>query len=274
MKEKRKAHNSVNIQQRETKVLFQTYIFGANKRGISFNLTLPFFQNMILQPCTYCGNLAGNKKTTIKGIFKYNGIDRWDNKIGYEEDNCLPCCGKCNKMKGASTDGSDFIEHIKKIIDKHSIDFNMTEKKLHKYNLRLEAIKQNSPDEETKVAAILIDPKTGAVNAEGYNGFVRGAPDHILPKTRPDKYPYMIHAEANVIYNSVRSGVGTDGKILFCSLSPCLNCCRFLYQCGIKTIYFKEKYRDFDNQLNALDIDLSVIPYYQYYKLTLSPQGE
>jgi uncharacterized protein YuzB (UPF0349 family) len=38
------------------------------------------------------------------------GIDRWDNSIGYEEFNCLPCCGVCNRMKSARV-ASEFIEH-------------------------------------------------------------------------------------------------------------------------------------------------------------------
>ena len=27
------------------------------------------------------------------------GIDRKDNNKGYTNDNCVPCCGFCNKMK-------------------------------------------------------------------------------------------------------------------------------------------------------------------------------
>ena len=52
--------------------------------------------------------------------YKYNGIDRVDNKIGYELDNCVSCCIKCNKAK--SYFGQDeFLNHIKKIY-KHSIE--------------------------------------------------------------------------------------------------------------------------------------------------------
>ena len=55
------------------------------------------------KPCYYCGS-------EIETV----GIDRVDNKIGYEFDNCVPCCGLCNKMKN-SYNSKKFVEHCKKI---------------------------------------------------------------------------------------------------------------------------------------------------------------
>lgn len=152
------------------------------------------------------------------------------------------------------------------------LDFN----KLSKYKKRLDAIKVNSHDLETQVAAIIIHPITGAVVAEGYNGFIRGADDDSLPKTRPEKYPYMIHAEANAIYNAVTSGVNTYGKTLFCTLSPCVNCLRMLWQTGIDTIYFVDKYRDFEKNIDMKDLEVNVeeITFKEstFYKATIKPR--
>lgn len=131
-------------------------------------------------------------------------------------------------------------------------------KKLDNYYKQAVTIADMSPDEQTKVGALLINGKTGAVLGSGYNGFIRGACDHKLPKTRPDKYPYMVHAEANLLCNSARHGISTDDCFVFCTLSPCVNCLRLLYQAGISVVYFKDKYSDFDTNLNMLDIEISL----------------
>ncbi len=43
-----------------------------------------------------------------------SGIDRVDNSVGYEVDNCVPCCGVCNRMKRDLTK-DQFIDHVHKI---------------------------------------------------------------------------------------------------------------------------------------------------------------
>lgn len=265
------AHNKVDIFCKESKIILQTYKFWAKKRNLNFKLSLEELQYLIMQPCKYCGLKLSNQKNTKKGIFKYNGIDRWDNSIGYEKENCLTCCNHCNFIKRDIENGAKFIEHIQKILNYHNLNLIMTEEKLLKYELRLNAIKQNSPDAERKVAAILIDPKTGAVNAEGYNGFARKAPDHSLPKVKPEKHAYMIHAETNVIYNAVRSGVSTDGKILFCTLSPCKNCLRALWQCGISRIYFKNIHPTFEELKIIKDLYISHSQIGQYNVIEVMP---
>lgn len=51
------------------------------------------------------------KSSTAKHI---NGIDRYDNSIGYTKDNCRPCCADCNYMK-KDMNYEDFVEHAEKI---------------------------------------------------------------------------------------------------------------------------------------------------------------
>lgn len=144
--------------------------------------------------------------------------------------------------------------------------------KLNNYYKQALAVADLSPDEETKVGALIINENTGAVLGSGYNGFVRKANDCQLPKTRPDKYPYMVHAEVNAIYNSARHGIRTEGCFVFCTLSPCINCCRALYQSGIVTVVFKDKYRDFNTQSDMLDLKLNLQTIGDYYLMTISPR--
>lgn len=115
-------------------------------------------------------------------------------------------------------------------------------------------IAERSHDAETKVGAVLVNNTSGAIVATGYNGFVRGAPDSILPTTRPDKYEYILHAEQNLISNSARHGISMDNCSLVCTLSPCKLCMRLLLNCGITKVITKELYKDFNDILQMQDI--------------------
>ncbi len=95
---------------------------------------------------------------------------------------------------------------------------------------------RKSHDIQTQCGCVLVKDKTST--SSGYNGFVRDINDDILPNTRPGKYPFMIHAEANAIYNSVRIGRGTMGASAYITALPCLQCLQMLYQCGIREILY------------------------------------
>lgn len=121
-----------------------------------------------------------------------------------------------------------------------------------------EVIAQRSHDSETKVGAILISNKSGAILSTGYNGFVRGANDKALPTTRPDKYEYILHAEQNLISNAARHGISMEDTTLVCTLSPCKLCMRMLVNCGITKVIVKDLYKDFKDILNMKDIKVEI----------------
>ena len=65
-----------------------------NKRSLErygIEIDKQFYGTIVLQPCYLCGKTPSQ---THK-----NGIDRFDNDIGYTTDNCRSCCGDCNMMK-------------------------------------------------------------------------------------------------------------------------------------------------------------------------------
>ena len=97
---------------------------------------------------------------------------------------------------------------------------------------------RRSHDTQTQCGCVLVKDRT--VISSGYNGFIRDIDDDCLPNTRPEKYPFMIHAEANAIYNSVRIGRSTLGASAYITAIPCLSCLQMLYQCGIEKIYFSD----------------------------------
>lgn len=82
--------------------LFQRYREGARRRGYFFDLLLEEFQFLTSSDCHYCG-AKPNHKHKLKnahGFYIYNGVDRVDNTSGYNVENCVPCCRKCNTTKG------------------------------------------------------------------------------------------------------------------------------------------------------------------------------
>ncbi len=147
----------------------------------------------------------------------------------------------------------------------------MTEKKLRSYINRARCVAENSPDAETKVGSILVSKSTGSVISEGYNGFCRGVNDLVIPKTRPFKYKFVIHAEENLICNAARNGVRTDNCFIVQTISPCVSCARHLYQAGISTVYYKDWYKGSDRIKELGDLKLTHEVVGEYHKITISP---
>ena len=95
--------------------LLRRYKREAKIRNYSFELSSQEFENLISQKCFYCGSEPSNlmKEGESKKLH-YNGIDRLDNSIGYNLENCVPCCAICNKLK-MNLDKDQFLKQIKKI---------------------------------------------------------------------------------------------------------------------------------------------------------------
>lgn len=146
----------------------------------------------------------------------------------------------------------------------------MTEEKLNRFHRIAVTIAEASPDNRTKVGALLINKESGTILSNGYNGFVRGANDDILPNVSPDKHLYIIHSEVNLICNAAKHGVSTNNCILYCTLSPCINCMRVLYQSGIHEIYIRDLYKDFENNTNMLDLCINLENIGAFKKITLT----
>ena len=93
------------------------YKRGAERRGLEFSLSDGYTEAMLRNNCFYCGvePQKTRSSTDTYGVFKYNGIDRADSTKGYVMGNVVPCCQRCNMMKG-NMNQQDFIGHIRKIL--------------------------------------------------------------------------------------------------------------------------------------------------------------
>lgn len=80
---------------------YSEYKTEAERRNYSFNISLQEFITISTKNCHYCGDIpkVSAKMNIRRNKIKTNGIDRVNNKIGYEIDNIVPCCFMCNLSK-------------------------------------------------------------------------------------------------------------------------------------------------------------------------------
>jgi len=128
-------------------------------------------------------------------------------------------------------------------------------------------IAERSKDPSTQVGAVIVD-ENNVVLGMGYNGWARNINQDDLPWDRDGdlldtKYPYIVHAEANAIYNASKS---CEGARIYCGLFPCNECAQAIIQNGIvEVIYQSDKYYDQDIFIAAKKLfDLAGIKYRQY----------
>jgi len=109
----------------------------------------------------------------------------------------------------------------------------------------VEQVKLKSKDKYTKIGAIIVG-EDNEVLSTGYNSFPRGLADNVDSRQeRPEKYFYMIHAEANSIVNAARIGVSIKNSKLYLTCGiPCAECAKLIINSGIREIYCKNTNND------------------------------
>lgn len=88
-------------------VYYDRYLrYTEKRRGIKFLMSREKFDELWAQPCSYCG-------ARIETI----GIDRLNSSGDYTDDNVVPCCPTCNKMKLTMT-VEQFVKKCAKIAER------------------------------------------------------------------------------------------------------------------------------------------------------------
>jgi deoxycytidylate deaminase len=93
---------------------------------------------------------------------------------------------------------------------------------------------RRSFDPDTKHGCVIVSADNHILTM-GFNGPPRGADDWKIPRTRPEKYPFMAHAESNAIDNSVER---LEGGTAYVTGRPCSKCLLRLIQNGIRKIVY------------------------------------
>lgn len=120
---KRIAYKKLSYGEAARNHVIHRYKYQAKRRGLIWSLTLEQLIALFNGNCYYCGiepnNFSSNlNKKKFYGGFIYNGIDRVDNSKGYEIENVVTCCRRCNECKKASTK-EDFLKWVGNIAERH-----------------------------------------------------------------------------------------------------------------------------------------------------------
>lgn len=94
-----------------------------------------------------------------------------------------------------------------------------------------------SKDPSTKLGSIIVNSERKIV-ATGYNGFPKGIDDTFERlSNRDEKYPRIVHAEANALMNALYNGVSVKNCTIYIyGLPPCPDCTKLIIQSGISRI--------------------------------------
>lgn len=99
-------------------------------------------------------------------------------------------------------------------------------------------ISQRSHDLQTQHGCVITD-RNHRILGVGYNGFPRGLNDTDLPKTRPEKYPWMIHAERNALSNCT---IRPENGIAYVTGQSCNDCIMALWQEGVTSVIMNKSH--------------------------------
>lgn len=82
---------SPHVFENHQRIYYSMYKSSAKLRELDFQISEDQFKNITKYACYLCGHFPS--------VEHKNGIDRYDNKIGYVLENCRSCCSDCNIMK-------------------------------------------------------------------------------------------------------------------------------------------------------------------------------
>ena len=103
-----------------------------------------------------------------------------------------------------------------------------------------------SPCTRRQFGAVIVNPSSNSILAEGYNGTPRGHKhdlcgtnsclrDCVQSGTRLEVGCH--HAEANALMNALRNHADIRGSIMIVSGEPCLMCAKLIHHSGIEKVY-------------------------------------
>lgn len=102
-------------------------------------------------------------------------------------------------------------------------------------------ISGNSNANKRKVGAIIYDETTEKKLIHGYN--TRYEENLDCENSDGETFEDVIHAEEYAIMQALTNNVNINGKTLYCTYSPCMNCCKLIIQSGIKRVVYVNQHK-------------------------------
>jgi dCMP deaminase len=103
-----------------------------------------------------------------------------------------------------------------------------------------ELIAQRGTCNRLQVGAIIV--RDGRILSTGYNGNAQGMP-HCRHELGSAQCTTAVHAEANAILWSARTGQRTQDTWLYTTHQPCLECAKMIVNAGITRLTYLHDYR-------------------------------
>jgi len=104
-----------------------------------------------------------------------------------------------------------------------------------------EAVSKKSKD-TTQVGAVIVS-KDRLIISTGFNGAPRHLPSNVelsVVDDRDEKLRWMVHGEANAVFNAARTGAPTPGSSIYVNKFPCYACLQAIIQAGIVRVYTED----------------------------------
>ena len=130
-----------------------------------------------------------------------------------------------------------------------------------------EVYSQLSSARRLQVGCVVV--KDNTIIGIGYNGMPSGWDNNCEEEIKwPNgdiKFlttkPEVLHAETNALAKIARSTNSSDGASMFITHAPCLDCAKLVYQSGIKSVYYRNSYKNTDgiDFLNKCNVEVTVI---------------
>jgi len=125
----------------------------------------------------------------------------------------------------------------------------MKPKFIYAYMKTAEIFAELSYARRLHVGAIIV--KDDRIISIGYNGMpahwdndcedvIQHSDDTTSLKTKPE----VLHAETNAIAKLAKSNESGLDADMFITHAPCLDCAKLIYQSGIRSVFYRDAYRD------------------------------
>jgi hypothetical protein len=156
---------------------YSLYKTNASKRGYDFELLEEEYYKIIQDDCYICG-----KKTNENHI---NGIDRFDNDVGYTLANANACCCECNFMK-KDLEYNVMFDQFKKIYE-YSMNKTQIEPTVYITNILTPNKNKKSKEEIREASRIKKENQRQAMREKYGNEEYKKRHAEELAKLRKDK---------------------------------------------------------------------------------------
>ncbi|HUZ88973.1 MAG TPA: deaminase [Candidatus Acidoferrales bacterium] len=107
------------------------------------------------------------------------------------------------------------------------------------YMRMAEELAKRSTCARHRVGTVITSGDLTQVLGIGYNGNARGLPN-ACDGPDPGRCG-CIHSEANAL---IKAGAQTPGKLVFVTVSPCSMCAKMIVNSNVRSVYYREAYRD------------------------------